>query len=74
MNILSITTINLADGSKRQHEIDYDLKDSRIWLARHLRWALCNDSAVLAMPKTRTAEVFLGHSSDPGEIDCVANL
>jgi len=74
MNILSIITIDLDSGSKRQHEIDYDLKDSRIWLARHERWALSNNNAVLSLPKSGANDIYLGHALDIGDIDSVANL
>ena len=74
MNTLSIVTVSLDDGSKQQHEIDYDRKDSRIWLAKHSRWALCNRRAVLTLPKSGADKIFLGHADDIGDVDSVANL
>ena len=74
MNILTIITVDLATGAKRQHEIDHDLKASRIWLARHASWALNNSSAILTLPKKFAPDIFLAHSKDIGDIDSVSNL
>ena len=74
MNIISIITINITDGSKRHHEIDYDLKDSRIWLSRHCMWAMHNNSAVLALPRDGANEIYIGHADDVSDIDTAANI
>lgn len=64
MNIISIITIDLTSGEKRQHEIDYDLRNSRIWLANHSMWALNNNQCLTTMPRSGLPKIFIGHDTD----------
>lgn len=61
---ISILTINLTDGSKKLHEIDYSNKLERVWLSKHTMWALNNGHSVTVCPKELADKIIIGHETE----------
>lgn len=49
--LVDVVTTELKDGAKPdRHEIDYSAPPTRIWLSKHIMWALNNNRKVEIVP------------------------